>query len=62
MEAHHIYGCGKTGSGKSTFLKNEIFARQRIDEVEGVVAMGIDEDDRSIAFKNFSKNLVFEKC
>src|SRR5947209_2055686 len=26
MENLHIYGCGKTGSGKSTFLKNEIFA------------------------------------
>jgi DNA helicase HerA-like ATPase len=26
MENLHIYSCGKTGSGKSTFLKNELFA------------------------------------
>src|SRR5438552_8442038 len=26
MENLHIYGCGKTGSGKSTFVKNEIYA------------------------------------
>ena len=27
----------------------KIFSRQRIEEVEGVVAVRVDEDDRSIA-------------
>jgi hypothetical protein len=64
MEAQHIYACGKTGSGKSTFLKNEIFAEilKRDRAIVFIDPHGHDANDLLDALprKDFHRTVILD--